>query len=93
MEPTAAALVDRLRELTTRLEGLLAEIPGALVEPKGLTTSVHYRNVPPEHRDHLARIVHETVEPDTTRFVLTAAMPCGRSARVFAGTREMHSYG
>jgi trehalose 6-phosphate phosphatase len=71
VEPTAAALADRLRELTGRLEPLLAEIPGALVEPKGLTTSVHYRNVPPEHTDRLARIVRETVEADTTRFVLT----------------------
>lgn len=71
MEPTAAALADRLRELTTRLETLLAEIPGVLVEPKGLTASVHYRNVAPEQRDHLARIVHETVAKDTTRFVLT----------------------
>ena len=71
VEPTAAALADRLRELTIRLEELLADIPGALVEPKSLTTSVHYRNVAPEHRDRLARIVHETVDADATRFVLT----------------------
>jgi trehalose 6-phosphate phosphatase len=72
VEPTASALADRLRELSGRLEALLAEIPGSLVEPKGLTTSVHYRNVAPEHADHLARIVRETVEADTTRFVLSA---------------------
>ena len=47
-------------------------MPGALVEPKGLTTSVHYRNVSPEHRDDLARIVHEAVATDAARFVLTA---------------------
>ncbi len=32
-----------------------------LVEPKGLTTSVHYRNVRSELWDDLARIVHEAV--------------------------------
>jgi trehalose 6-phosphate phosphatase len=72
VEPAAAALAGQLRELTERLERLLAEIPGALVEPKGLTTSVHFRNVSPEHTDLLARIVRETVESDPTQFVLTA---------------------
>ncbi len=72
VEPTAAATARLLAEVTEDLRPRLAGLPGGLVEPKGLTTSIHYRNVPPEHRDDLARIVHEVVASDPTRFVLTA---------------------
>jgi trehalose 6-phosphate phosphatase len=44
-----ALLCERLaRELT---------IPGAIVEPKGLTASVHYRNTPPEFHAAVRKIV------------------------------------
>jgi trehalose 6-phosphate phosphatase len=72
VEPTAAALIDRLQELTKQLEELLTDVPDALVEPKGLTTSVHYRNVPPELWDELAHVVRHVVASDPDRFVLTA---------------------
>jgi trehalose 6-phosphate phosphatase len=71
VEPTAVALVDRLQELTSRLRERLRDVPDALVEPKGLTTSVHYRNVPPELWDELAHIVCQVVASDPDHFVLT----------------------
>jgi trehalose-phosphatase len=43
VEPEADARRDRLRRLTELLEGRLRHIPGVLVEDKGLTTSVHFR--------------------------------------------------
>ena len=71
VEPTAAALTERLQELTKRAQELLAGIPGVIVEPKGLTTSVHFRNVPAEQWDTVARIVAHVVAIDPDGFVLT----------------------
>ena len=42
VEPTAAAQVGTLQELADELTAKLQAIPGALVEDKGLTISVHY---------------------------------------------------
>lgn len=72
LEPTAAALIDRLQEITSRLEAQLSEVPGALVEPKRLTASVHYRNVAPELWDVIEGLVREALEPDPDRFVLSS---------------------
>jgi trehalose-phosphatase len=72
IEPTADALIGPLEEHTRKLKERLAAVPGALVEPKGLTTSVHDRNVPDEHRDALAAAVREVVAADAGRFVLTS---------------------
>jgi len=74
VEPTAVALVDRLQELTNRLRELLRDVPDAVVEPKGLTTSVHYRNVLPELWDELAHIVCHVVASDPDHFVLTTGL-------------------
>ncbi|MGE3819712.1 MAG: trehalose-phosphatase [Isosphaeraceae bacterium] len=71
LEPTAAALIEPLRERSDRLEERLATIPGALVERKGLTTSVHYRNVAPDRWEELAGIVKEVAANDAERFVVT----------------------
>jgi trehalose 6-phosphate phosphatase len=45
VEPTAAALREKLAHLSEDLARMLQAIPGAFVEYKGLTTSVHYRQV------------------------------------------------
>ena len=70
VEPTAAASVRPGARDGRRTDAACGPTR-RLVEPKGLTTSIHYRNVPSEHRDDLARIVHEAVGTDPTRFVLT----------------------
>ena len=51
---------------------MLARCQGALVEPKGLTASVHYRNVAPELWDEVGRVVEQVVASDADRFVLTS---------------------
>jgi trehalose 6-phosphate phosphatase len=70
VEPTAAATEQRLHKVTENLRARLSDVPGVFVEAKGFTTSVHYRNVRPEHRDELARIVRESVDADATKLVL-----------------------
>ena len=54
VEPRARAAAGPLRELVRRAERLLANVPGVLLEPKGLTASVHYRTAPPERWDEIA---------------------------------------
>jgi trehalose 6-phosphate phosphatase len=71
VEPTAANLADRLRGITSILEERLRDVPGALVEPKGLTTSVHDRNVASEFQDDVERIVRDIVASESDQFVLT----------------------
>jgi trehalose-phosphatase len=71
VEPTAAALTAPLREHSARLEELLRDVPGVLVEPKGLTTSVHDRNVPSEFRARVEQTVRDVVARDSDRFVIT----------------------
>jgi trehalose 6-phosphate phosphatase len=72
VEPTAATMVQRLEEVTDDLRTRLGGLRGALIEPKRLTTSIHYRNVPPERWNDLARIVHDAVASDPARFALTS---------------------
>jgi trehalose 6-phosphate phosphatase len=43
VEPEADARREQLRRLTELLAGRLRHIPGVIVEEKGLTTSIHYR--------------------------------------------------
>ncbi|MFO0887645.1 MAG: trehalose-phosphatase [Isosphaeraceae bacterium] len=70
IEPTAAALSGELGSLASRLSGELAEVPGALVEPKGLTASVHDRNVPPADRPRVEWAVRRAAEGADGRFVI-----------------------
>lgn len=44
--PRAVALQSRISTFARRAAAALAEIPGAIVENKGLTMSVHFRSVP-----------------------------------------------
>ena len=43
IEPTAAAVRQPLEQLSRRLAAVLRDIEGAVVEYKGLTTAIHYR--------------------------------------------------
>lgn len=71
VEPNAAALTERVQVMLGHLYENLAEIPGCLIEPKGLTASVHYRNVAPELHGLVERAVHEAVAFDPERLRLT----------------------
>jgi trehalose-phosphatase len=72
VEPTAEALVPSLESVTVALRQRLAELPGTFVEPKRLTTCIHYRNVPAELWDDVARIMRETEAAHSDHFILTS---------------------
>lgn len=69
-EPRAAALGAMLSRRGACLASRLATIPGALLQEKGLTTSVHYRQVDPAHWGTIARVVEEVVPTDDPDLVV-----------------------
>jgi trehalose-phosphatase len=72
LEPRAAATVPLLRELTAKLHDAFSHVPGALVEFKGLTASVHYRNVPDEFQEAMERKLKEAVSAHAEHLRLTS---------------------
>lgn len=71
-EPAAVALAGRVEGISQDLEVLLANIPGVLVEKKGLTTSVHYRNVPSDQWEEIAQTTGDVVAANSLHFYLAA---------------------
>ena len=65
VHPGAAAAEDALRQVKAVLEEELGDVPGAQVEHKGLSLTVHYRNVPAE----LAGMVERTAVAAAAPFV------------------------
>ncbi len=61
VEATAWNRRGELERLTEELSALLQSIEGALVENKGLTASVHYRQAPPESLSAIQEVVGTTV--------------------------------
>jgi trehalose-phosphatase len=57
--PNAAHVVRSIKKITDDLNKVLITVPGAWVENKGLTASVHYRAVPLTHVGELNRLVGE----------------------------------
>ena len=72
VDPAAAALADRLAVLTNEIQTRLGHIAGAEVEAKGLTTSIHYRNVGQRQRDELDQIVRQAVDREEGRFIVSS---------------------
>jgi len=72
IDPTAASYVSALQELSEQLASRFQSSPGALVEFKGLTISVHYRQVASAQWDEVRRLVHAALASTTNPFVLTA---------------------
>jgi trehalose-phosphatase len=72
VEPTAASRSEELRELADVLTAKLERIEGAFVEYKGLTISVHYRQVAESDCDEVRRVVHATLAATSHPFVLGA---------------------
>jgi trehalose-phosphatase len=71
-EPAARGLASSLEHLTARLAARVRDIPGAVLEPKGLSTSLHFRNVAPGSWEELARAVQESVASDSEKFVVSS---------------------
>jgi trehalose 6-phosphate phosphatase len=74
VEPAAAARVERLRLLSRDLTARLGPIKGALVEYKGLTASVHYRQVAPQEVSYIQQAVCAAVATEDNRFTVN----CGK---------------
>lgn len=71
-EDNAIRLSDELRDLVNRVERALSRIPGAWVENKHLTASVHYRQVNPEEIPQVFEMVQNVTAQarEQQRFVL-----------------------
>ncbi|QEH33428.1 Trehalose-phosphate synthase [Aquisphaera giovannonii] len=69
-EETAVSRRDGVESVVCTLAVLLKDIAGILVEDKGLSASVHYRLVRPEHRMQVERVVREAVPEDHPQFVV-----------------------
>ena len=63
LHPAAAASIPAFSEIAGRLVAALADVPGAQVENKTLTLTVHYRRVAPEYRDRVESIVQGVAGP------------------------------
>jgi len=72
VEPNAAAKVDALERLAGELQSTLQHVEGVLVEYKGLTISVHFRQVKPEQLEEVRRRVHAVLAAASHPFVLTS---------------------
>jgi trehalose 6-phosphate phosphatase len=71
VDPTAAACYMAIKELAVDLGEALEHIPGAFVEDKGLTLSVHYRQVAAADCEEVVRIVHAALANKKGAFLLT----------------------
>lgn len=73
--PAAEAAVPVMTQTAARLTAALDGIPGALVENKGITLTLHYRRTPAECRCRASAIFYDAVRPlvDAGRCRITAA--------------------
>ena len=63
LHPTAAAAVPVFSQAADSLAHALADVPGAQVENKTLTLTVHYRRAPEKYREPVAAIFREIATP------------------------------
>jgi trehalose 6-phosphate phosphatase len=71
IEPGAVANRMALQELAADLARHLGGIPGAFVEDKGLTVSVHYRQVAPSSWEQIRQMVESALSKADDAFLLT----------------------
>jgi len=62
--PAAQAGRPLLKQLARRLERLLRPVPGAWIEDKGLTLSLHWRGVPPSLHRQFHGVVTQALAPE-----------------------------
>lgn len=67
--PEALKCQPFLREICDELRFQTRSIPGALIEDKGLSASIHYRNVASEGVPELSEMVKNAVAPHRGRFL------------------------
>lgn len=71
-EPNAASMISELKKLVDYLGPALAGFPGAWVQDKGLSASIHYRQLVPADVPPLLDTVHRVAAPflEAQQFVL-----------------------
>ncbi len=74
----AAQIVRSISKISDDLNKVLLTVPGAWVENKSLTASVHYREVPPSHIPELNRLVGEI----TARYIDRGLIKLTRGKKV-----------
>lgn len=67
IHPEAFLAQPALCQATHALARRLAEVPGCLVEHKGLTASIHYRQVPPSEKENVRGLVARTLGEEPWR--------------------------
>jgi trehalose 6-phosphate phosphatase len=72
VEPFAVAKREMLKRLVDGLTASLRHIPGARVEDKKLTATVHYRQAAPREERAIANIVHAALTHHSSIFQLNA---------------------
>jgi trehalose-phosphatase len=70
VEPSAVSHRSALQELATGLTRRIQGIPGAVVEDKGLTVSVHYRQVAPAAWEEVRQVTHSVLANASHPFLL-----------------------
>lgn len=63
VDPEAASLRPAVERAVAELRERLADVPGSVVEDKGLTASVHYRRTPDARVDEIRTAVEGVAEP------------------------------
>jgi len=71
IEPTAAGCSDLIKKLAGELGRKLQAVAGAIVEDKGLTLSIHYRQVADGDVEEVRRLVHAALAGTDHPFQLT----------------------
>jgi trehalose-phosphatase len=71
VEPTAAAYTEKLKTFAWQLTKKLEGIAGVVVDNKGLTISVHYRQAAPETWEEVRRLLHCALAGAIHPFILT----------------------
>jgi trehalose-phosphatase len=69
-EPGSVALAPKLAKIVADLTAALADVPGAWVQNKELTASVHFRQTPPESHGRVRESVERVLNPHLDEFVL-----------------------
>lgn len=70
VNPVARAIRPLLKRIAGKLKTVLQPIPGAWVEEKELTLSIHWRNVPKTARRTFHRVVAQCTDPYLKRRVI-----------------------
>jgi trehalose 6-phosphate phosphatase len=68
--PNATQVVRSIRKMCSDIENILTTIPGAWVENKGLTASIHYRSVSMVHVPELNRIIGHITSPYVNKHIV-----------------------